>query len=320
MPKLRKNLPMARCLVTAGIGMLASAPAFAGPPFANIEGVSGGGLNVTAEIANPITKPGEGLNGSSVVGMPQVGLWYVNLSDSDLTWTAQSAQMSFFNRFEVGLAHSNVDASKATGEGSVNFNTITAKLQVIKPGQFGALTPAFSVGYIHKETDNATKIPDVVPGIGGTRLYRDDKGDDYYVALTETFYENVGLPLPVTLNVGMRWTQAYLMGVEGFGNDWDNPYFASIAIGLPTPEFIPGHMALGYEYADSSNVGEDRLGRPMKTSRMYDITLAWLPTPKLSFLASYLNNGSDNIYDGIESGQNPRQLGDGFLLSAQYHF
>ncbi|WP_133483605.1 DUF3034 family protein [Halomonas ventosae] len=280
----------------------------------------GGGINPSAEIANPIAKPGEGLNGSSVVGMPQVGLWYVNLSDSDLTWTAESAQMSFFNRFEVGLSHSDVDASKATGEGSVNFNTITAKLQVIQPGQFGALTPAFAVGYMHKDTDNATKIPDAVPGLGGSRLYPDDSGDDYYVALTETFYDNVGLPLPVTLNVGMRWTKGYLMGVDGFGNDWDNPYFASLAIGLPTPKFVPGHMALGAEYADSSDVGEDRLGREMKTSRMYDIALAWLPTPKLTLQAIYLNNGSDNIYDGLEAGQNPIKLGDGFVLSTQYHF
>jgi len=48
--------------------------------------------------------------------------------------------------------------------------------------------------------------------------------------------------------------------------------------------------------------------------------LAWLPTPKLTFVAAYLNNGSDNIYDGIEAGQNPSQLGDGFVLTAQYQF
>ncbi|TDO01107.1 hypothetical protein [Halomonas ventosae] len=35
------HLAIARCLVTAGIGMLASAPAFAGLPFANVEGASG---------------------------------------------------------------------------------------------------------------------------------------------------------------------------------------------------------------------------------------------------------------------------------------
>lgn len=320
MPKIRKMSLITRCLVTGGIGMLASAPALAGPPFSNIEGVSGGGLNVTAEIANPIAKPGEGLNGSSVVGIPQAGVWYVNLPDSNLTWTALSAQMSFFNRFEVGLSHSNVDASKATGAGSVNFTTITAKLQVIKPGQFGALTPAFAVGYINKNTDNATMIPSFVPGIGGTRLYPDDSGGDYYAVLTETFYKNVGLPLPISLNVGMRRTKAYLMGVEGFGQKWDNPYFASIGIGLPAPQFMTGHMALGAEYADSSNVGYDRLGRPMKTSRMYDITLAWLPTPKLTFVAAYLNTGSKNIYDGLKAGQNPSQLGAGFVLTAQYQF
>lgn len=311
---------MTRCLVAGGLSILASVPALAGVPLSNIEGASGGGLNPSAEIANPIANPGEGLDGSSVVGKPQFGVWYVNFPDSDLSWTAASAQMSFYNRLEVGFSHSNVDASEATGEGSVKFNTLTAKLQLIAPGQFGALTPAFSVGIMHKDTDNSTKIPEVVPGIGGTRLYPDDSGNDYYVALTETFYKNVGLPLPILVNVGMRRTKGYLMGVEGFGDEWDNPYFASLAIGLPTPKFVPGHMALGFEYADSSNVGEDRLGRDMKTGRIYDVTLTWFPTPKLSFLASYINAGSDNIYDGLEAGKNPKELGSGFVLSSQYQF
>jgi hypothetical protein len=319
-PKIKKISLITRCLVTAGVGMLASAPALAGAPFSNIEGVGGGGLNPNAEVANPIPESGVGLNGSSVVGIPQAGVWYVNLPDSNLTWTAVSAQMSFFNRVEVGLSQSNVDASEATGEGSVKFTTITAKVQLIAPGQFGALTPAFSVGYINKNTDNATKIPSFVPGIGGTRLYPDDSGGDYYAVLSETFYKNVGLPLPIHVVAGMRRTKAYLVGVDGFGEKWDNPYFASIGVGLPAPKFMTGHLALGAEYADSTNVGRDRLGRPMKTARMYDVTLAWLPTPKLTFVAAYLNNGSDNIYDGIEAGQNPSQLGDGFVLTAQYQF
>jgi len=313
-PKVSKLSLMTRCLVTGGIGMLASAPALAGPPFSNIEGVSGGGLNATADIANPIAKPGEGLDGSSVIGKPQAGVWYVNLPDSDLTWTAVSAQMSFYNRLEVGFSQSNVDVSKATGEGSINFNTLTTKLQLIKPGQFGALTPAFSVGYIYKNTDNATKTP------GGERLYADDSGGDYYAVLSETFYENVGSPLPIDVNVGIRRTKSYLMGVEGFGDDWDTQPFASLAIGLPTPQFMPGHMALGYEWADSTDVGDDRLGRPMKTGRMYDVSLLWLPTPKLSFMAIYLNAGSDDIYDGLEAGENPSELGSGFVLTTQYQF
>lgn len=319
-PKIRKISLITRCLVTGGIGMLASAPALAGAPLSSLEGYGGGGLNPHAEIANPIVKPGEGLNGSSVVGIPQAGVWYLNLPDSNLTWTAVSAQMSFFNRVEVGLSQSNVDASEATGEGSVKFTTLTAKVQLIAPGQFGALTPAFSVGYVNKNTDSATKIPSFVPGIGGTRLYPDDSGGDYYAVLSETFYKNVGLPLPVHVVVGMRRTKAYVVGVDGFGEEWDNPYFGSISIGLPAPKFMTGHLGLGFEYADSSNVGHDRLGRPMKNGRMYDISLIWAPTPKLSVIAGYLNTGSDNIYDGISAGQNPSQLGDGWVVSGQYQF
>jgi hypothetical protein len=48
--------------------------------------------------------------------------------------------------------------------------------------------------------------------------------------------------------------------------------------------------------------------------------LGWLPTPNLTILAFYLNTGSDNIYDGLENGENPKSLGDGWVGTLQYKF
>ncbi len=316
-----KTISRRCCFVLAlGGGVVVSMSAFAGPPFSTLQGVGGGGLNPTAFVANPIKKAGGGLNGSNIVGKPQFGYWHISLPDSSITWDGIAADMSFYNRLEVGLSHTLVNATKATGAGVVNFQILTAKLQLIKENQLFLLMPAISAGILSKNTDSSPKIPTFVPVLGGSKLYPNNKGEDYYIVASENFYKNVGLPLPVSVTVGERWTKGYLIGFAGYGTQRASFPFGSIGIGLPAPSFLSGYLGLGVEYLGSYNVGYDRLGRIMKNHSIYGVSLAWMPTPKFTVVVAYLNTGPTNLYEALASGVNAESLGAGWGVSLQYQF
>ncbi|MBC7196741.1 MAG: DUF3034 family protein [Deferribacterales bacterium] len=294
---------------------------FAGAPFTNVEGVGGGGLNPSANLAGAIHEPGGGLNGSNIVGKPNIAYWYVGIPSSDIFWNIFATNISFFNRLELGMSQSFANVSDpmekaglaGATDSTIHFSTYSAKLQLLKDGQFHPLVPAFSAGVIHKSTDN--KLAD--------SLFRDDSSQDFYIVFDKLLYKNVGLPMPVSLNFGVRWTKGYSLGLQGFGNDYDEEIFGSIAVFLPWPENFPGkHLILSSEYRGKTNVGEDRHGRTMKNGRMFDVTLVWEATEKLSFIASYLNaGGSDDIYESSNNfHKNAKSLGHSMVFSVQYQF
>lgn len=275
-------------LLIGGVFVLGGASsAFAGgPPLTNVEGVGGVALNPLAYVANPIGKDETGLFGSTAVSKPNIGAWYISLSDSDISWGSAGVNISFFNRLELGYSHELVDVDVLPDK--IDKNNFSAKLNLLPEGSFDmAYVPAISVGVIHKDTnfDYAS----------------DDNDQDYYVVATKTL---TMLPVPVILNAGVLSTKGYVRGVLGFGDDRDEAFFGNI-------ETIPiENVIVGWEYAQGATVDAGT-----NTHSMWEAHVAWMIND-LTLVASYADTGSENLY----SSPAPSAFGNGWVISAQYGF
>ncbi len=266
---------------------------FAGPPLTNAEGVGGCALNPFAYVANPIKEGETGIQGSQYIGYPQIGIWKIGLYDSKpvgrIDWLALGANISFFNRVEVGYSHEYVDIENLSDGGkNIGKDNLSIKINLIREGDFGVkLLPAVSVGAIYKTTSfNAD----------------DDSDVDYYVVATKMFGD---LPVPVMLNAGLLFTKGIVRGVLGFGDDRDTVFFGNIETVL-FKKFI-----VGWEY--EAKVDTELNGQDVRTHAMWEAHLAYMPTADLMLVVSYAYTG-DKDHDGEYA------FGNAYVLSLQYTF
>ncbi|MCB2183339.1 MAG: DUF3034 family protein [Desulfobulbaceae bacterium] len=286
-------------LAVAFLGLTAM-PALAGPPFTNVEGVGGVALNPLAFVANSISCEGGGLSGSDYVSKPNIGAWHIDLADSaDIQWDTYGANMSFFERIELGYGHESINVE---GMDDIDKDNLSAKLMLVKEGDFGvSFMPAVSVGAIYKYTD-----ADAMTGL-------DESDMDYYVVASKHFMD---LPMPVVLNAGILSSKGVVRGVLGFGDDRDEAFFGNIEV-LPTfkmgacPDLLKG-LIVGVEYLDDIDAGA---GLGFETHAMWNAHVAWMHKG-LTLIGAYLNTGTDD--DDTDPHQ--LQFGDGFVLSAQFAF
>jgi hypothetical protein len=270
-----------------------SSAALAGPPLTNVEGVGGVALNPLAYVANPIGKDETGLFGSSVVSKPNVGVWHISLTESDIDWNAVGINISFLNRIELGYSHESVEIDALND--TIDKDNVSAKVNLLPENSFGMpYLPAVSVGVIHKSTN----FHDLVaPGV-----LDDNSGEDYYVVATKTL---TNLPIPVILNAGVLSTKGYVRGVLGFGDDRDEAFFCNI-------ETIPiANTIIGWEYAQGTDVGNG-----FSTHSMWEAHVAWMFSD-FTLVASYADTGDENLYSNSAPAT---AFGAGWVISAQYAF
>ncbi len=85
-----KNIPeYVRYVLSGAVSALVASSAWAGVPLNNLQGTGGIAFNPLAYTAGRAWDGGEtnALNG--IVSKPQVGEWYVNLTDTDINWFAR---------------------------------------------------------------------------------------------------------------------------------------------------------------------------------------------------------------------------------------
>jgi hypothetical protein len=279
-----------------GLAMVvgSAAAAVAGPPLTNVEGVGGVALNPLAYVANPICEGEKGFCDSTIAGVPQIGFWHIDLSKHAIGWDSIAANMSFFNRVEVGFGEEFVNIGKIFGtpsDVSGTMRTLSAKVNLIKEGDFGiSLMPAFSAGVIRKTTDSHLAVAS--PG--------DNDGWDYYGVFTKTIA--APLPMPLVLNAGYLSTTGIVRGVAGFGPSREGAFFGNVEV-VPMPTMI-----VGWEYEQGYNTAEDR-GLP-GTRAMWNAHVAWMHKD-LTVVAAYLYTGDVDDFLG---------QGPGWVFSAQYAF
>ena len=275
--------------------VLSASAAYAGVPLNNLQGVGGIAFNPLAYTAGQPWDGGETNVFNGIVSKPQVGGWYVNLSDSDINWFAIGTALTFADRLEVSYGYGFTDAKKY-GDKSIDSNNLGAKLRILDENAFDTQwVPAIAVGAVYKHTNT-----DLAGAFG-----LDKDGFDYYAVASKLVKET---PIPALLSLGILYSDEVVNGVIGHGH-YDVSYFANIDV-LPSE-----NIAVGFEY--KSGVDAETSG--IRNHDYYDGHVAWFVTPQLTLVGAYAYTGDkDRFYrDG-----NPKNLGfgSGLVLSVQYQF
>ena len=275
--------------------VLSASAAYAGVPLNNLQGVGGIAFNPLAYTAGQPWDGGETNVFNGIVSKPQVGGWYVNLSDSDINWFAIGTALTFAERLEVSYGYGFTDADKY-GDKSIDSNNLGAKLRILDENAFETQwVPAIAVGAVYKHTNT-----DLARAFG-----LDKDGFDYYAVASKLVKET---PIPALLSLGILYSDEVVNGVIGHGH-YDVSYFANIDV-LPSD-----NIAVGFEY--KSGVDAETSG--IRNHDYYDGHVAWFVTPQLTLVGAYAYTGDrDRFYrDG-----NPKNLGfgSGLVLSVQYQF
>lgn len=275
--------------------VLSASAASAGVPLNNLQGVGGIAFNPLAYTAGQPWDGGETNVFDGIVSKPQVGGWYVNLSDSDINWFAIGTAITFAERLEVSYGYGFTNAKKY-GDKSIDSNNLGAKLRILDENAFDTQwVPAIAAGAVYKHTNT-----DLAGAFG-----LDKDGFDYYAVASKLVKET---PIPVLLSLGILYSDEVVNGVIGHGH-YDVSYFANIDV-LPSE-----NIAVGFEY--KSGVDAETSG--IRNHDYYDGHVAWFVTPQLTLVGAYAYTGDrDRFYrDG-----NPKNLGfgSGLVLSVQYQF
>ena len=275
--------------------VLSASAAYAGVPLNNLQGVGGIAFNPLAYTAGQPWDGGETNVFNGIVSKPQVGGWYVNLSDSDINWFAIGTALTFADRLEVSYGYGFTDAKKY-GDKSIDSNNLGAKLRILDENAFETQwVPAIAVGAVYKHTNT-----DLAGAFG-----LDKDGFDYYAVASKLVKET---PIPVLLSLGILCSDEVVNGVIGHGH-YDVSYFANIDV-LPSE-----NIAVGFEY--KSGVDAETSG--IRNHDYYDGHVAWFVTPQLTLVGAYAYTGDK---DRFSRAGNPKTLGfgGGLVLSVQYQF
>ena len=290
-----KNIPeYVRYVISGAVSALVASSAWAGVPLNNLQGTGGIAFNPLAYTAGRAWDGGEtnALNG--IVSKPQVGEWYVNLTDTDINWFALGAAVTLFDRLEIFGGYGAVNAHKY-GDNAINTYNVGAKLRFLDENAFDtSWVPALAVGGVYKYTDSQT-----VDALG-----LDHDGFDGYVVASKLVTQT---PIPVLLSVGGLVSDEVVNGVVGH-NDYGAAVFANIDL-IPVEQ-----VAIGFEYKQGVDVGDG-----ISNHDYFDGHVAWFVTDSLTLVGAYAYTGDkDKFYrDGSTKDLG---VGGGFVLSAQYQF
>ena len=107
---IKKNRKIVRTVISS-LAVAYSATLFAGVPLNNLQGTGGIAFNPLAYTAGRPWDGGETNALNVIVSKPQVGAWYVNLTDADINWFALGAAVTFLDRHNKygAAAFANID-------------------------------------------------------------------------------------------------------------------------------------------------------------------------------------------------------------------
>lgn len=293
-----------RSIISLSAAVAAGALAYGGVPLNNLQGTGGIAFNPLAYTAglpwddgggdatNAVEKTDSVLNG--IVSRPQIGAWYVNLSDAGINWWAASAALTFADRVEVSAGYGFVNAHKY-GDKSINTYNLGAKVRFLDENAFDtSWLPALAVGGVYKYTDSRT-----VEALG-----LDDDGFDAYVVASKLITQT---PVPVLLSAGLLLSDEVVNGVVGH-NDYDVVAFGNIDI-LPAE-----NIAIGLEYKQGVDAGDG-----IRNHDYWDGHVAWFVTKRLTLVAAFAETGDKDKFYRKGSTKN-LGVGSGAVFSVQYQF
>ena len=254
-----------------------------GVPLNSLDGTGGIAFNPLAFTS------GLDIEGNDWISKPQIGAWYVQLSESNIKWSSYSLSLSVAKRVELSYAFNLVNA-KDYGDNNIEANTVGLKIRLLDENAFDSKwVPAVAIGVKYRHTDSNT-----------TDLFGlDDAGFNYYIVASKLITQ---LPLPVLVSAGVQRSDEVVYGVVGH-NHYGTGVFANIDV-LPSE-----NVAIGVEYRQGVKVGDG-----IENADYWNGHVAWFVTKQLTLVGAYVNTGNK------DKGFGDLGVGDGFVLSAQFQF
>ena len=283
-----------RTVISSIVAAAAIGSAYGGVPLNNLQGTGGIAFNPLAYTAGRPWDGGETNVLNGIVSKPQVGGWYVNLTDAEINWFALGAAFTIADRLEISGGYAGINAHKY-GDNSINTYNVGAKLRFLDENAFDtSWVPALAVGGVFKYTDSET-----VDALGLRH-----HGADAYVVASKLVKET---PIPVLLSVGGLVSDEVVYGVVGH-NKYGAAVFANIDL-IPVEQ-----IAIGFEYKQGVKVGDG-----ISNHDYFDGHVAWFVTDALTLVGAYAYTGDkDRFY--VDGKTDRLGVGGGFVLSVQYQF
>ncbi|MBN1795457.1 MAG: DUF3034 family protein [Sedimentisphaerales bacterium] len=281
-----KNMVVSSLVILASV--FANTVVKAGVPLNNLEGVGGVAFNPLAYPAGSSSETSKDKQGKmsfdNFLGKPQIGTWYVNLSDSKIDWATIGIADTIFKRVELSYGYEIISTSFQ----DIQKHNFGAKLLVLEESfNNWGFAPAVSVGTLYKHTSFDTPA-----GV-------DNSGFDFYIVATKLIKKT--LPKPVLLSGGVLSTKGRTLGVLGFDEHRDEVFFGNIDV-LPLE-----NLAVGFEYRQGAKFSS------WKDANYWEAHVAWFVNKNLTLVAAYVNAGNEKSSSKVG-------LGDGIVLSIQYAF
>lgn len=256
---------------------------FGGVPLNSLDGSGGIAFNPLAYTA------GTKIEDNDWITKPQLGAWYVKLSETNIEWSSYSLSLSVADRVELSYAFNLVNA-KDYGDNNIEANTFGVKVRLLDENAYDTnWVPAISIGAKYRHTDTNT-----------TDLFGlEHSGINYYIVATKLIKQ---LPYPVLVSAGLQRSDEVVYGVVGH-NHYGTGVFANIDV-LPSE-----NVAIGLEYRQGVRVGDG-----IENADYWNGHVAWFVTKQLTLVGAYVSTGNS------KKGFDKLGVGDGFVLSVQYQF
>lgn len=191
----------------------------------NWEGQTGALITPFAYVAN---SPATG------VGHPAVSFHFLNAGDVLGDHFQGSATVGLLKRVEIGYTRTAVsEGSTAVSPLFHNaFSTFHGKVNVVPENAFKTnFLPAISAGFVARTQ---------VRRVGGVLGQQDTENGDIFVVATKTIPQVSHLP--ILLNVGVKSTNASLLGIAGNAPAWKARAFGSVGV------VVGGRFVVGSEF------------------------------------------------------------------------
>lgn len=196
---------------------------------------------------------------------------HVNLDDFGLK--VYGGALSVADRLELSYAHQRIDVRPLGLD--IEQSIFGAKLKLAGDLVYTSL-PQISIGMLHKQLDD--------PAVANLLGAADDKGTDYYVAISRL---NLGAVFGYNLlwNVTARATRANQNGLLGHGGDNNDDY--ELMLEGSAAVLLNRHLAFGVDLRDKpdnlSAVPEDR---------WLDVFVAYFPNKRINITAAWADLGN----------------------------
>jgi len=203
------------------------------------------------------------------IGKPEVSFHYLDAGNVIGGMYQTSITVGLFNRTEFGYTRTLDTAGSSLSFSplfSNGFNTVHGKVMLLREKQWKkSYLPAISLGFVARTQ---------VRRVGGVLDGRDTSNGDVYLVATKMVTQMKALP--ILLNLGLRGTNAVVMGIGGNAPDWQARCFGAAGFVLKAP--FHSRVVVGSEAAQEPHYIAGLPGATVPTSLTYFARL--LPVPE----------------------------------------